>query len=98
MTDMPGEAEGDSFAEVFRASEHKQSVCILALLTWVAACDGKVGTGEQELLDRVAEAVDDPAELAAIEAAMRQPDPSDLELACRFLKNNLDRGGKKLLA
>jgi DnaJ like chaperone protein len=98
MTPMSGDADPNSFASVFRASEHKQSVCILALLTWVAACDGKVGAGEQELLDRVAEAIDDPSELAAIEAAMRHPDPSELELACRFLKNNLDRGGKKLLA
>jgi DnaJ-domain-containing protein 1 len=91
-------AEAASFSGVFRRSEQKQSVCILALLTWVAASDGKIGQGEQELLDRVAQAIDDKSDLAAIEAAMRKPAAADLELACRYLKNNLDRGGKKLLA
>jgi DnaJ like chaperone protein len=91
-------ADAASFSRVFRASEQKQSVCILALLTWVAGCDGKIGAGERELLNRVAQAVDDPNDLAAIEVVMRKPAPSDLELACRYLKNNLDRGGKKLLA
>jgi uncharacterized tellurite resistance protein B-like protein len=95
---MSGEADPSSFASVFRSSEHKQSVCILALLTWVAACDGKIGPGEEELLDHVAEAINDPNELAAVESAMRRPVAADLELACRFLKNHLDRGGKKLLA
>ena len=95
---MPDVAESGSFSTVFRASSNKQGVCILAILTWVAGCDGKIGTGEQELLDRVSEAVDDLNDLAAIEKAMRLPVASDLELACRFLKNNLDRGGKKLLA
>jgi DnaJ-domain-containing protein 1 len=64
----------------------------------VAACDGKIGPGEQHMLDKVAEAVDDKQELATIEVTMRSPTPADLELACRYLKNHLDRGGKKLLA
>ena len=71
---------------------------MLAVLTWVAACDGRIGAREQTLLDKVSEAVDDKDELAAIEAAMRDPTPHDLELACRWLKSNFDRGGKKLLA
>lgn len=95
---MPAAADAASFATVFRASERKQSVCILAILTWVAGCDGRIGPREQELLDKIAQAVDDPAELAATEAAMRNPAPADLELACRYLKNNVDRAGKKLLA
>jgi len=95
---MEAGAEATSFANVFRASEQKQSVCLLAVLTWVAACDGKIGSDEQEMLNKVAEAVDDKNDLAIIEARMRAPSASDLELACRYLKNHLDRGGKKLLA
>jgi len=95
---MTTDETAQAFATVFRASEHKQSVCILAVLTWVAGCDGRIGPREQELLDKISQAVDDPAELAAIEAALRRPEAADLELACRYLKNNMDRAGKKLLA
>jgi DnaJ-domain-containing protein 1 len=95
---MAAGAEPTSFSTVFRGSDQKQSVCLLAVLTWVAACDGKIGPTEQEMLDKVAEAVDDKDDLATIEATMRTPSAPDLELACRYLKNHLDRGGKKLLA
>ena len=71
---------------------------MLALLTWVAWSDGRIAPSEQALLDRLAEAVDDAEELAAIEAAMRDARPKDLELACRYLRKELDRGGKRLLA
>src|SRR6476620_1325038 len=95
---MEAGAEATSFANMFRASEQKQSVCLLAVLTWIAACDGKIGPGEQEMLHKVALAVDDKDDLATIAETMRKPAPADLELACRYLKNHLDRGGKKLLA
>ena len=95
---MEAGVEPASFAKVFRGSEQKQNVCLLALLTWVAACDGQIAPGEQDLLDKIAQAVDDKEHLATVEATMRTPAPADLELACRYLKNHLDRGGKKLLA
>ena len=95
---MAAGAEPTSFSTVFRGSQQKQNVCLLAILTWVAGCDGKISPGEQDMLDKVAEAVDDKDDLATIQATMRTPSAPDLELACRYLKNHLDRGGKKLLA
>ena len=71
---------------------------MLALLTWLAECDGRISPREQALLDQIAQAIDDEAELASVEAALRQPSPGDLELACRHLRNNLDRISRKLLA
>ena len=94
---MSADVEPSSFASVFRASEQKQSVCLLAVLTWIAGCDGKISQGEQDMLDKVALAVDDKEDLATILATMQKPAAADLELACRYLKNHLDRGGKKLL-
>ena len=87
-----------SFETIFRSTKHRQSVCILTVLTWVASCDGRIAPKEQALLDRIAEAVDDVEELSAIESAARLQRVDDLVLACRFLKTNLDRGGKRLLA
>jgi len=95
---MTDDSPMPSFADVFHRTSHKQSVCILAVLTWVAACDGRIAQREQALLDKVAEAVDDVAELGVVEAALRLGRPHDLELACRYLRANLDRGGKRLLA
>ena len=86
------------FARIFNATRHRQSVSILAVLSWIAACDGHISPGEQALLNTVAAAIDDPEELAVVEAAARAGRVEDLELACRFLKYNLDRGGKRLLA
>ena len=86
-----------SFADVFHATAHRQSVCMLAVLTWVAACDGRIAPEEQALLNKIAEAVDDPQELAAVLATIRDASPKDLELACRYLRNQLDRGGKRLM-
>lgn len=87
-----------SFAEVFRTTRRRQGVCVLAVLAWVASCDGRIEPKEQLLLDKIAEAVEDADELAAIESAVRQQRVEDLSLACRWLQANLDRGGKKLLA
>ena len=86
-----------SFADVFHRTQHRQSVCILAVLAWIAACDGKIDPNEQLLLDKLAEALDDAEDLAAIECAVRYGRTRDLELACRFLRTNLDRGGKRLM-
>lgn len=86
-----------SFATIFSATKHRQSVCTLAVLAWVAWCDGRVAPREQALLDKIAEAVDDVEDLAAVEAAARVQRVDDLALACRYLRSNLDRGGKRLL-
>jgi DnaJ-domain-containing protein 1 len=71
---------------------------MLAVLTWVASCDGRISPGEQALLDAIAASMDDREELAVVEAAVAAQNPRDLEIACRFLRNQLDRGGKRLLA
>jgi tellurite resistance protein len=86
-----------SFAAIYGATKHRQSVCTLGVLAWVASCDGRVAPREQALLDEIAEAVDDMEDLAAVEAAARMQRVDDLALACRHLRSNLDRGGKRLL-
>lgn len=89
---------GTGFRELFRASHHRQSVCVLAILAWIAACDGKVDESEGELLRKVAEAGEDAAELAAVLEAARSLDADDLEMACGFLRTQTSRGDKRLLA
>lgn len=86
-----------SFAAIFERTRHQQSVCTLAILSWVASCDGRIAPREQALLGKIAESVDDVEDLAAIEAAVRLHRADDLAIACRYLKSNLDRGGKRLL-
>jgi uncharacterized tellurite resistance protein B-like protein len=95
-TDSPNTA-APSFAAIFETTQHRQSVCTLAILSWVASCDGRVAPREQALLDKIAESVDDVEDLAAVEAAVRLHRVNDLAIACRYLKSNLDRGGKRLL-
>lgn len=90
-------APGSSFASIYNTTRHQQSVCTLALLTWVASCDGRIAPREQALLDKIAESVDDVEDLAAIEEIVRLHRADDLAIACKFLKTNLDRGGKRLL-
>lgn len=86
------------FARLFQTTKHRRSVCILAVLTWVASCDGRISPREQALLDKIAEAVDDVEELSAVEAAARLQRVEDLALVCRYLRSDVDRGGKRLLA
>jgi DnaJ-domain-containing protein 1 len=91
-------AADPSLADVFRHTEHRQSLCMLAVLTWVASCDGPITPGEQKLLSQIAQAIDDAGELAVIEAAVASAGVKELEIACRHLKSNLDRGSRKLLS
>ena len=90
-------APATSFAAIYNTTKHRQSVCTLALLTWVASCDGRIAPREQALLDKIAESVDDVEDLAAIQEIVRLHHAQDLAIACKFLKTNLDRGGKRLL-
>ena len=96
-SNSPGVAPATPFAAIFQATRHRQAVCTLAVLAWVASCDGRIAPREQALLDRIAEAVEDVDDLAAIEAAAREQRVEDLAIACRYLRTNLDRGGKRLL-
>ena len=86
-----------SFETIYNQTQHRQSVCMLALLTWVASCDGRIAPKERALLDKIAESVEDVEDLAAVEASVRLHRADDLAIACRYLKTNLDRGGKRLL-
>jgi tellurite resistance protein len=94
----PNHNAESSFPRIFNSTKHRQGVCILAVLTWVASCDGRISPKEQALLDKLAEAADDVEDLSAIEASVSLGHVEDLVLACRFLKDNFDRGGKRLLA
>ena len=96
---MDGTAEPPTMQSLFRAAAHRQNLCVLALLTWVASCDGAVAEGELELLRAVAAGVPGAADvLPAVIDVARQGRPEDLELACRFLRNHLPRGQRPLLA
>ena len=83
---------------LFRAVEHRQNLCVLALLTWVASCDGSIDDDELELLRSVAAGVVGREEvLPAVVAVGRLARPEDLEFACRYVRNKMDRGDKALL-
>jgi DnaJ like chaperone protein len=80
-------------------------LCVLAVLAWVASCDGAVDDEERALLVRVAAGVAGSGaadalgeRLPTVVDAMAAGDPADVELACRFLRSTLDRGGRELLA
>ena len=87
-----------SFREIFRAAEHRQDLCVLAILAWVASCDGRVAPREEQLLRGVAEGLDGFGDVSDVIAAVRPGREDDLELACRYVRNHVDRGGKRLLA
>jgi len=42
---------------LFRSAAHRQNLCVLALLTWVASCDGSIADAELDLLRSVAAGV-----------------------------------------
>lgn len=83
---------------LFRSTAHRQNVCVLALLTWVASCDGAIADDELELLRGVAAGVPGGEMLPGVIEVARLGRPEDLELACRHLRHNADRGDRALLA
>jgi len=84
---------------LFRSAAHRQNLCVLALLTWVASCDGSIADAELDLLRSVAAGVSGGGEVlpAVIEIA-RQGRADDLELVCRYLRNHFPRNQRPLLA
>ena len=86
------------FQALFRSAEHRQNLCVLAVLTWLASCDGRIAPDELALLRSVAAGVAEGALLPAVIDAARGGRPEDLELACRYLRTYLDRAGRLLLA
>jgi DnaJ-domain-containing protein 1 len=84
---------------LFRAAEHRQNLCVLTVLTWLASCDGSIADDELALLRGVAASVVGGQEVlpAAIEVG-RLARAGDLELACRYLRNHLRRADRPLLA
>ena len=87
-----------SLQALFRASGQRQNLCVLAVLTWLASCDGSIAAGELELLRGVAAGVAGGEALPAVVDVARLGRPEDLELACRHLRGSLDRGERALLA
>ena len=86
------------FRELFNAAEHRQNLCVLAILAWVASCDGRIAPREEQLLRGIAEGLDGFGEISDVIAAVKPGREEDLELACRHVRNHMDRGGKRLLA
>jgi uncharacterized tellurite resistance protein B-like protein len=93
----PDRPPAPDFRTLYARTAHLQSFCILTVLTWLAACDGWIGPEERELLRKVAEAGENPGELAIVIEVAQLGRADDLELACRFLARHLDRGGRRLL-
>ena len=91
--------EMPTLQSLFRVAEHRQNLCVLTLLTWVASCDGAIADDELALLQNVAAAVAGGQEVlpAAIEIG-RLARAEDLELACRYLRNHARRADRPLLA
>jgi DnaJ like chaperone protein len=72
---------------------------VLALLTWVASCDGTIEDRELDLLRMIAAAVPGgEAVLPAVIDVARLGRPDDLEFACRYLRNHAGRTERPLLA
>lgn len=85
------------FREMFRAAHERQDLCVVALLAWIACCDGAVAPQERELLENVAAGLPNLPDVGAVIDAIAPGRPDDLELACRHVRNRMDRGGKRLL-
>lgn len=93
------EAETPPLQSLFRHAEHRQNLCVLALLTWIASCDGTIEDGELELLRSVAAGVaGGEAVLPEVINVARLGRPDDLEFACRYLRNHAGRTERPLLA
>ena len=93
------DADTPSLQSLFRTAEHRQNLCVLALLTWVASCDGSMEEGELELLRTVAAGVPGgETVLPAVVDVARLGRPDDLEFACRYLRNHAGRTERPLLA
>src|SRR3954469_19007517 len=91
--------EPPTLQSLFRAAAHRQNLCVLALLTWVASCDGSIDDGELQLLRMVASGVAGGEDvLPAVVDVARLGRPEDLELACRYLRNHSARADRPLLA
>jgi DnaJ-domain-containing protein 1 len=86
-----------SFREMFRAAEDRQDLCLIAILAWIASCDGTIAPQERELLDGIAAGLPHLPNVGAVIDAMATARVDDLELACRHVRNRMDRGGKRLL-
>jgi DnaJ like chaperone protein len=95
------EAQPHTLLSLFRAADaaHRQNLCVLALLTWVASCDGSIDEGELELLRGVAAGIPGgEAVLPAVIDVARLGRAEDLELACRYVRNHATRADRPLLA
>ena len=90
--------EVPTLQSLFRAAEHRQNLCVLTLLTWVASCDGSIADDELALLQNVAASVTGGQDVlhGAVEVG-RLARPEDLELACRYLRNHFRRPDRPLL-
>jgi DnaJ like chaperone protein len=84
---------------LFHSAAHRQNLCVLAVLTWIASCDGSIAPAELDLLRAVAaEAPGGGDVLPAVIDVARQGRAEDLEIACRYLRNHFPRSQRPLLA
>ena len=98
QTSSPPDGSPPPLQSLVRAAEHGQNVCVLAILTWIASCDGSIADDELELLRGVAAGVTGGETLPAVIDVARLGRADDLEFACRYVRNKTDRSDKLLLA
>jgi DnaJ-domain-containing protein 1 len=79
-----------SFENQLNQSQNKTGTCILLLLCWVAAADGRIDKEEAKELNRIATASNIPAPNKLLQIATL-PDLSAIQLACEILKRHAPR-------
>lgn len=84
------------YFETDRTAQQRGTLCVMALLAWVSACDG-VTPGEKELLSRVFDGDDEADDLKKVLELSRAGSVNDLELASRHVQRTLGRGRRRLL-
>jgi len=87
---MPGTRMGHSLLYRLRKSENPIGICVVVLLSWIAASDGRISEEEEQSLQEIARAGGNHSDLTlAIEAAKRGH-VRELKLVCEI--------GRKLVA
>ncbi len=92
---MTETAAEPSLQQLFWASSQHADICMLAVLTWIAACDGTIAPQEYGLLKKIAEQRGAGAQLHDVIEVAKLAKPDDLEMACHFLRAHFDRGQRR---
>ncbi len=93
---MPEISEPPPLHKLFWASHDHADICMLAILTWIAACDGCIAPKEIQLLEKIADQHGSRQHLRQVIEVARLARDDDLELACHFLRAHFDRPQRRM--